>query len=195
MPGPEKQFDVNEALESATSVFWKRGYQAASMSELMGAMGISKKSLYDTFGSKRELFIQALKYYSATQSADLRKELSKGESPLDNLLGLMRKWQTQAGKPNSSGCLLGTNIADFDTDDQEIAAYFREALGNIEKAFHDTLRKAIDAGELDSSTNARDLARLLVALSQGTALIGRVFETGTIPKSIGAGLLSLILKN
>ena len=125
MPGPDKQFDTTEALEAAMNVFWQRGYQAASLSELMAAMGISKKSLYDTYGNKRELFIQALRHYSAKQNVELRRELSRGESPLGNLLALLRKWQIQAGKAESAGCLLGTNIADFDIHDEEVAKYLR----------------------------------------------------------------------
>ena len=192
MPGPEKQFEVAEALDAAMGVFWQHGFRAASLSELMAAMGISKKSLYDTFGNKRELFIRALKHYMIKQEGELRRELSKGDSPLANLLGVLKKWQKSAGKPKSNGCMLATNIADFDTDDQEIAAYFREALANVEIAFHDTLLQAKAANEIDSEINTRNLARMLVALSQGTALLGRVFETNTVPDSIGAGLLSLI---
>ena len=71
----------------------------------------------------------------------------------------------------------------------------RESIGGVEKAFHETLRAAIESGELDDSFNPKDLARMLVAVSQGTALMGRVLETPTIPNSIGAAICNLLKKN
>lgn len=56
--GPDKQFDPEVALTKAMEVFWARGYEAASLSELLKNMGIGKKSLYDTFGNKRSLSLR-----------------------------------------------------------------------------------------------------------------------------------------
>lgn len=192
MPGPNKQFDTTTALEAAMHVFWERGFQGASISELMLAMGISKKSLYDTFGNKESLFVKALEHYTTQNRDELRRQLSNDGSPLKNILAVMRKWQNQAGKAGSNGCMIGTNLADFKTDNHEVAKLLRTSLSDIEKVFFDTLNKARELGELDESTNPRDLARVLVALSQGTALIGRVLDTSTMPISIGNGLSNLL---
>lgn len=54
--GPDKQFDCEVALSKAMDVFWARGFEAASLSELLEQMGIGRKSLYDTFGNKRSLW-------------------------------------------------------------------------------------------------------------------------------------------
>jgi TetR/AcrR family transcriptional repressor of nem operon len=64
--GSEKQFDPDIALAKAMEVFWARGYEAASLSKLLELMGIGKKSLYDTFGNKRSLFLKALDHYTLT---------------------------------------------------------------------------------------------------------------------------------
>ena len=61
--GRPREFNENEALESAMQVFWAKGYDGASLGELTSAMGLSKSSLYDTFGSKHELFIAAVERY------------------------------------------------------------------------------------------------------------------------------------
>ena len=58
-----REFDVDDALDRAMNVFWAKGYEATSMSDLMAAMDLSKSSLYDTFGSKHELFLSALQRY------------------------------------------------------------------------------------------------------------------------------------
>ena len=64
--GRPREFDTTEALERALDVFWANGYEATSMRDLTGAMGLSKSSLYDTFGSKHELFLSALDHYNKT---------------------------------------------------------------------------------------------------------------------------------
>ena len=61
----EKQFDVDAALDRAMEGFWSRGYAASSTQDLLGRMGINRGSLYDTFGSKRALFLAALRRYEA----------------------------------------------------------------------------------------------------------------------------------
>ena len=119
--GPSKQFDAEVALEQAMRVFWSHGYEAASLSELLKAMGIGKKSLYDTYGNKESLFLKALEHYAHTTIRDMRTRLSAEGSPLGNLKQLLQSWQEMHGQPGSCGCMLGTNIADFNTDDEAIA--------------------------------------------------------------------------
>ena len=63
-----REFDADVALEQAMQVFWDMGYQSASLSSLTRAMGISKSSFYEAFGSKHELYLSALEYYNATVS-------------------------------------------------------------------------------------------------------------------------------
>ena len=65
-PGPAKNFDPDEALETARNVFWRNGYAGTAISELESALGVGRKSLYDTFGSKRELYLRSLEHYTDT---------------------------------------------------------------------------------------------------------------------------------
>ena len=58
-----REFDAGDALEKAVQVFWTKGYRAASLRDLTAAMGISKSSFYETFGSKHELFLAAIRRY------------------------------------------------------------------------------------------------------------------------------------
>ena len=190
--GPDKQFDPAVALDRAVEVFWANGYEAASLSELLKHMGIGKKSLYDTFGNKRSLFLKALAHYAHTTHQSMRDRLLAPGSPLANLQHLLRDWQTMHSQPGSCGCMLGTNIADFNTDDAEIARVMRGYLQNIEDTLTTTLPRAQAAGELRPEADPRNLARLLLLMTQGMALVGRVMEEDvTIKGSVEAAIALL----
>ncbi len=191
-PGPEKQFDTDAALERAVQVFWARGYEGTSMSALMVAMGIGKKSLYDTYGNKRSLFLKAVARYTDLIVTDLRNRLQRGGSPLDNLRRLLCELESGYAKAGSQGCLLGTNAADFDTEDGEVAEILRKNLGRLEEAFFEVLSRADQEGELRDGVDPRDLARMLMCLTQGAALVGRVIDERTIPNSAFASAMALL---
>ncbi len=86
--------------------------------------------------------------------------------------------------PESKGCLLGVSMAQFRTDDADMAEVLRHHIKRVEEAFYKTFKQAQDVGELDSKTNIRDLARLYMGIAQGLALIGRVQDTPAVPRSI-----------
>ncbi len=62
-------------LSKAMEVFWRRGYEAASLAELLQNMGISRKSMYDTFGNKQALFLKALEHYAQTNLREIKEQL------------------------------------------------------------------------------------------------------------------------
>ena len=190
--GPDKQFDPAVALDRAVEVFWANGYEAASLSELLKHMGIGKKSLYDTFGNKRSLFLKALAHYAHTTHQSIRDRLSTPGSPLANLQHLLQDWQTMHSQPGSCGCMLGTNIADFNTDDAEIARVMRGYLQSIEDTLTTTLTRAQAAGELGPEAEPRNLARLLRLMTQGMALVGRVMEEDTTIKGSVDAAIALL---
>jgi TetR/AcrR family transcriptional regulator, transcriptional repressor for nem operon len=190
--GPNKQFDIELALSKAMEVFWARGYEAASLSELLEHMGIGKKSLYDTFGNKRSLFLKALEHYARTEIKAIRDRLQAPGSPLGNLEALFQELQRRHAMPGSKGCMLGTNIADFDTSDEDMAAVLRGYLKEVEDAYYKAITHAQEAGELSRSINPRNLARMLLCTTQGMALIGRVLDNETILQSTIEATTSLL---
>lgn len=180
--GPDKQFDPQVALQQATEVFWARGYEAASLSELMTVMGIGKKSLYDTFGNKRSLFLKCLEHYAESYMSCLDQRLS--DTPPKKVVGEVRRilddWRNMHGCKNSRGCLLGNNIADFDCSDTEVAEILRGHLATLEDAFANALKRAQSKGGVKLPDSPRRLARTLVCLGQGVALVGKIMECSEV---------------
>ena len=182
--GPNKKFDPETVLRAAMEVFWARGYEAASLAELLAYMGISRKSMYDTFGNKQALFLKALEHYAQTNLRSIKEQLSAPGSPLGNIEQLLISMQKTHGKSGSKGCLLGTCTADFDTSDVEIAPVLRSYFNRLENIYYEAIYQAQAAGELSKEASPRDLARMLVCTTQGMALVGSILDSETVPQSV-----------
>ncbi len=191
--GPDKQFDPEIALDKAMQLFWARGYAATGLNELLEMMEIGRKSLYDTFGNKRSLYIKALDRYSETIVSEIYRRLNDLDRPaLENVRAVMRDIAAKNSKPMSPGCLLGVSMAQFRTDDAEMAGVLRKHMQRVENAYHKALARAQSEGDLKPTTNVRNLARLFMSAHQGMVLIGRVTETQEVPRGIVDGMLAVL---
>ena len=191
--GPDKQFDPEIALERAMQLFWAKGYAATGLNELLESMGIGRKSLYDTFGNKRALYIAALQRYSQTVVGELYRRLNDPDRPaLDNVRAVMRDLATEHSRPLSQGCLLGVSMGQFRTDDAEMAEIIRNHMVRVERAYYKAFARAQADGALKLETNVRNLARLFMSAHQGLTLIGRVTTTPTVPRGIVDGALAAL---
>ena len=191
--GPDKQFDPEIALDKAMHLFWAKGYAATGLNELLATMGIGRKSLYDTFGNKRALYIEALRRYSQTVVSEIYRALNDPDRPaLENVRAVMRDIAATHAKPLSPGCLLGVSMAQFRTDDAEMAAVLRQHMQAVERAYYKAFARAQADGELKPTTNVRNLARLFMSAHQGLTLIGRVTQTRELPRGIADGALAVL---
>ncbi len=174
-PGPPKQFDTDRALERARDLFWRRGYDGTGIAELEATLEIGRKSLYDTFGNKRALYLRSLEHYGSTVIAAICDGLARADSkPLANLERVLEKLVRHHGSGASFGCLLGVGMAQVERDDAEVAALVRAWLSRLEQAFEHVVRLALDDGEIRPDVRPGDVALQLVALTQGLALMGRI---------------------
>ena len=83
--GKPLSFDRDQALERAMEFFWNHGYEASGMTDLLEHMGIGRQSLYDTFGDKHSLFVEAIKHYNQRMTHELVSQLNGDGSPLERI--------------------------------------------------------------------------------------------------------------
>jgi len=184
-PGPAKSFDPEVALVQARDLFWRRGYDGVGIREIETELGISRKSLYDTFGSKRELFLRALEQYTDSVIARICTGLTDERgTALENLERVLGKLQTHHASPESRGCLLGVAMGQAGSDDEELAEHLRSYLTRLERAFETALKAAQADGSVRADVNPKDSARQLAVLTQGMALVGRVNDSRAMQRSI-----------
>src|SRR5262245_6778969 len=101
-----KEFDVDDALDRALGTFWRKGYEATSVHDLVAAMGIQRASLYGTFGDKRELYLRALRSYQARSLDAMATALARGRSPKAAVRRFVLGVAAQAGgRQGRFGCM------------------------------------------------------------------------------------------
>jgi len=124
-----REFEMDDALERALDVFWSKGYQGASMADLLAAMGLSKSSFYGAFGCKRDVFAAALRRYSDGYLAEARQLFD----PAGDALGQLRAYLLRAIENGAAtdcarrGCMIvnvAVELAPEDTAiEQEVRAH------------------------------------------------------------------------
>lgn len=172
MAGRPREFDREKALESAMRAFWADGYERTGLPELQAAMGIGRQSLYNAFGDKRTLFLEALDHYGTTQFRWLHERLAAPGSGLANVRAVLTTWIDAVTAPDFRGCLVCNSTVEFGRD-AEVTAITERHNAAIETSFHAALKRALEAGELRPGTDIPSLAQFLANLGQGLALQGR----------------------
>lgn len=166
------EFDREEAIAKAISVFARHGYEAASTAELLESMGIGRQSLYGAFGDKRRLFLEALRRYSAASLAEIEQALSHAGSTPEALEGALLVGLGSADTLES-GCLGVGSIVEFSRSDPGINALNDEAGQAIAAAFAARIAQGVAAGELSAALDVEAAGRLLIVLRSGLKVAAR----------------------
>jgi TetR/AcrR family transcriptional regulator, transcriptional repressor for nem operon len=170
----QKAFDQQRVLERAMDQFWCHGYTGTSIQDLVDAMGINRQSIYDTFGDKHHLFLQALQCYEATQGAELAAIFAQPGSGLD---AIRRAFAWVIAAPldqRTRGCLVVNSIAELAPQDQEATERLRSIQARIGRLMYEALVRAQRDGELDDARDLNALARYLTSSFNGLRLAAKL---------------------
>jgi len=162
-----KSFDPTRALDRALQLFWCRGYSATSLHDLLAHMGISRQSLYDTFGDKHKLFLAALDRYCAVHSQLPLRPLMEDGPVCDALRIVLRELVKEAADGETRGCFLVNAAIECAPHDQDIAAKVAAGVGATEDVFAEVIRHGQRNGEIAREHDPVVLARYLVTMMQG----------------------------
>lgn len=165
--GRPRGFDADAALDRAVEVFWRRGYEGASLGELTAAMGINRPSLYAAYGNKEELFRLALARYAEADMAYARRAMEEptAYAVIESFLRANADAITRPDRP--PGCLSIQGGLAAGSDIAEFLAASRLA---GEQALAARLARAVDEGDLPPGTDTGALARYVMSVSEGNAV-------------------------
>jgi len=162
-----KDFDRDRALKKGMEVFWQQGYEATSTDDLIRALGIGRQSMYDTFGDKHQLYLEALRLYEANSGAEFFKRIYESPSPFVALGDYILAIADGTSADRARGCFVVNATNELAPSDPEVAAAIRANSARCEAAFERILREAKQCGEVDQSVDERVAARFLLSTIRG----------------------------
>jgi len=176
--GRHREFDIDQVLDEAMSVFWRDGYSGAAIGDVCTAMGLKPGSVYLTFGNKRGLFLAVVQRYlvqvnqpgmdkMAAQTSGVQGIRAYFEHVIDGIQNGNRRW----------GCL-GTNaFVELSESDEDIAQIMTAHIARLTEAFEDALNR-------DGVENAAAWAQHLICLAQGLNVLAKIKSNAAVLPSI-----------
>lgn len=173
--GRPKDFDEVTVLDKAIDLFWKKGYEATNLEELLRTMGIGKGSMYHNFGNKREVFKLALNRFNQNFVASLEADISRSKDPVAFIRDFFRGIPRQSAEEHKKGCFLGNTVAELACIDPGLEKLAIEHLERIEQIFYKYIKEGQHSGKVKSKTDARVLALHLINLWNGINITRRMY--------------------
>ncbi len=163
-------FNQEEALDKALKVFWARGYEAASMSELTEALGINKPSIYAAFGNKEELFRKVLARYTSGPVAFVKEAMKEPTARQVAERFLLQVVDFFSDRSTPNGCMIVqaalTGGQGSSAVQQELIAYRK----SFEASFNERFELAKSQGDLPQHVNTKQLAKYIATIHQGMSV-------------------------
>jgi AcrR family transcriptional regulator len=168
--GRPREFDVDQALDRALKVFWRKGFEGASLADLTKAMGINRPSLYAAFGSKGELFKKALDRYVAGPASYVREALNEptARAVVERLLNESVDLLTHPRNPH--GCLMVQGALACGAAAESIRRELTVRREAAEAAVCERFERARAEGDLPAASDPADLARYVMTVIRGMAV-------------------------
>jgi len=184
MPRP-REFEPEEVVAKAMDLFWRKGYQATSVQDLVDETGVNRASLYATFGDKHGLFLRSLAHY-ARSVVPLRAGIL--QQPGASVPQIREYFTAVAndfsGLGRDRGCLMVNSAIELAVHDPEVSESVTDHLARLEAAFAGALRRAHERGEIPKSSNVPALARFLMSTAQGLMVVGKANPDPDLLKDI-----------
>ncbi|MEW2452678.1 TetR/AcrR family transcriptional regulator [Streptomyces albus] len=169
-----KEFDPEAALDAAMRLFWRKGYEATSTSDLTEELGIARASLYGTFGSKHALYLAALDRFLAGATGPTPADiLTSRTSALESVRDLLETSLVPEQGDTPPGCFAVNATVEHGDTDPEIARRTTGNVSRLETALYGALLRARAEGELAPGVDPKAAATMLTGLNHGLKVLAR----------------------
>ena len=168
--GRPRQFDVAAAIDEALLVFWKHGYEGASLTQLTTAMGINRPALYSAFGSKHELFLRAVERYYQGDAAHTAQALELPSVAQVVTEYLHRNVDQVTGPDHPPGCFVVQTGLSCGPENEAVRVALAENRRSSERALRERFDRARDEADLNPAIDPADLAGYVSAISEGLSV-------------------------
>ncbi|KFF04286.1 TetR/AcrR family transcriptional regulator [Flavobacterium reichenbachii] len=169
-----KEFNEDKALDKAIEIFWHKGYNGTSAQDLVTHLGLSRSSLYDTFGDKQKLFSKALKKYQNQGQDNVKKLLEESNDVKVTLTEIFKQAVLESLEDRiTKGCFMVNSAVELAMHDAEIAYIVRDNQKVMEEVFYKAIKKGQESGQISDKQEARSLARFIFNNYSGIRVLAR----------------------
>jgi TetR/AcrR family transcriptional repressor of nem operon len=188
-----REFNETAALEAAIACFWNHGYEATSVRDLAENMGLSPPSLYNAYGDKHALFVQALEHYL---NRSMRERIERLENTLPPKAAICEFIgeiiDHSATDRERRGCFLVNSALEVAPHDKKLGGLIADRIAELEAFFTRSIRKAQAEKTVSRKRAAKDLARLLLGVVLGIRVLARVRPDRAFLESLARPALALL---
>jgi TetR/AcrR family transcriptional repressor of nem operon len=161
-------YSPDKVLDAAMRLFWRQGYEATSMQDLMKSMQLSKSSLYQAFGNKHQLFLRCMKRYHEITITEMQNQLARCQTGLDFISETLYQVVNQDNVlANPRGCLVTNTATEFSQSDSAIAISVRKGLMGYQSVFMAAAIKGQADGSIRTDWDPDVLSQYLVTSMSG----------------------------
>ena len=186
-----KAFDTDEVLERALRIFWRNGYEGTSMQDLVDGMRINRASIYDTFGSKEALYLQALQRYQVRNQCQVKQLLAEHSSVREALNRLLEGMiEESASDPEKKGCFVVNATTGLANRNEAVNRLVSENEQRMAFAFEDMIKQGQASGEIDSDQDPKVLSSYVFSSLQGLRVLAATNSDLTTLRRVKDTILS-----
>ncbi|MTI29976.1 TetR/AcrR family transcriptional regulator [Xanthovirga aplysinae] len=189
-----KEYSKEEVLNTATKVFWKRGFKNTSISDLVNATGLNKHSMYGEFENKEGLFLACIDHYVNTSTKYLMDILKEEPLGIGNIKAFIKNRIEYATSGEFDGCLLVNTTVEKHLLDEKINKIVNKELYGQKNLFHACLVAAQKNGEISTEKDCEILADYLMCFLEGLMIVGKTNPTKRSLNNIMDTTMGAILK-
>ncbi len=176
-PGRPNKFNRTNAVETAKNAFWHQGYHALSVNQLASLMGMTRSSLYNSFGDKQTLFKEALDAYNAATPIAKLKVLPTGAPIIPALYEFFKEnCQTRIQDQGKEGCLMVNTISEVIGIDDSLSDDIEAMLLESVALFENLLERAVTQNEIPPPNDLQAIANALTAFLMGLSNLSKVIR-------------------
>lgn len=170
-----KDFDENEILKKAIFIFWKKGYHATSLYDLIEGLGIGRSSIYHAFGDKHNLFVKALEQYQQEATVRIQTTLHDASSAKEGIKALLHAVIMDAlSSECPKGCFKVNTEVEFADHDELIRKLLREDELLIEEALIKAIKRGQEEGQINTSKDPEALAHFMCNTITGLRVYAKI---------------------
>lgn len=176
MKGRPREFEMDEVLDAMIGVFWEKGYEGTSLSDILEATGLQKGSLYKAFDNKLDMFQKSLERYISANHASVGEVIAKAGSPLAGIEAMLKQIVTEScSKANDyRGCLAVRSMMDRTAHDENVVGVLSNCVSSAEKGLTELIEAGQAIGEIRNDQSAKMLAEALYCFTSGMLATARI---------------------